>query len=185
MRPSPLGRGCPATALSPAGAGRVRGSFPPQALLPFPAKTSHPVIRSPGACATHFAAQPNQSSKRGLVHVARPDAQGKGSPLVSPVKPDCGVLLLCAATDERGAAEENDSVAKALRDLHRVHRRKTKIISDGPNPEAGRVVRISRHAIHQDFVRTGSLDRGRRILRATPKFDSPSVQSLTSPFRRC
>jgi hypothetical protein len=32
-QPSPLGRGCPAPALSQAGAGRVRGYFPLQTLL--------------------------------------------------------------------------------------------------------------------------------------------------------
>jgi hypothetical protein len=59
---------------------------------------------------------------------------------------------------------QGDSLAKTLRDLDRVQGRKTKIISDRPNPEAGRVVRISRYTIHQDFVRTSDLDLGGRVL---------------------
>jgi hypothetical protein len=57
-----------------------------------------------------------------------------------------------------------NSGAQTLRHLDRVQGRKTKIISYGPNPEAGGVVRMGRYTIHQDFIRTSDFDLGGRVL---------------------
>ena len=57
-----------------------------------------------------------------------------------------------------------NTVAKTHRDFHRVQGGKAKIIRDGPNPKALRVVWINRHTIDQDVIRTGNLDLSGRLL---------------------